>query len=429
MSEAEKKVISAEFDLGDAGAGPAKLRVDNHIYDLNAEGKFVRTVGTGDAAKVELLEGERLATSLEKAFKGAKEWDKISPAAFSTLHDVATTFGPQVSGNVAASEAMDFIKDAQPLRAAIEEFAAVTEGAEKDLAKTKVIKELAKGEGRKYVPKAEFNEFTRTLGKEGWVETEKTISAAKKLGKAITDQKFSEDPFKAEKELHEILAAHHSKERGVKELGALLSDDVTEHLEGHGLINAETAIDEFAGKTEEAQRSLRQMADRRVQLLKDVKKSIRPSSVEKAKKALADHDAMATEFIKEHPANGAAFKELEGGVQNTLKGSSSFSSAASSAVKGVGSAVEDGKKGRGFVSAILYKSPEKLETVAKDLSKEVKDLEFLKKIHGGKAVGLAAATVLGVGYLAGVGRNPAEGKYTGPAMQNREAAEQPRGVA
>lgn len=75
--------------------------------------------------------------------------------------------------------------------------------------------------------------------------------------------------------------------------------------------------------------------------------------------------------------------------------------------KTIGHEVAEAGKARGFVSKLFLKTE---EAIAKD------GLSGIRKLHYGKAAGWAAG-VVGVAYLAGVGRNPNKGKYTEQVQQ------------
>ncbi len=419
MSEDKVKVASAKFDLGKVAGDDIFLNVDGHKFKFDGAKKaFERPIGTGASASIEVLEGDRLANALTKAF-GEAEKVKHAPHAFDKLLGVAAVFEdvPHIKGNAAALESMEFVFKTQLLRAGIEQ--ATKAGATADEinnARKVIMALLADGNfDKKHVPSTEFNQFTKSLGKDGWSKMQKTIDGAKNLAKEITSTTFAEDSEEAAKQFQRILAKHHGKDRSIAELAGILPETVSEHLDTHGLGNLETSIEEFSNKVASAKTTLEDFSVKRADLERDVrmakKRFFAGDSVKKAEEALLEHDKEVAEFLKDHPANGAAFKETAEGVQTTLRSSSTINSAANDAVKGVGAAVEG--KGSWFTHGA-----DELSKIAKTKNVAVEKLGFwAKRTTGGKTALAGGALAVAAAVYAAVGS-------TGPGKRADEVRSQ-----
>lgn len=410
MSEDKTKVTTAKFDFGKTADDAVHLTVDGHKYTLGEGNAFKRVVGTGAAATTEILEGDKLANALTKAFTEAEK-SKYPPHLFDKLQALAVHFDevPHIQGNAAALESMEFAVKTALLRTSIQQATATGASAEQIAEARKMIMTmLADGNfDKKHVPSIEFTEFTKSLGKDGWSKMQKTIEGAKALAKEVTNTTFAEDAEEAGKQLQRILAKHHSKDRSIAELKGILPESVSEHLQTQGFGSFDAVVEEFSGQVSSAKASLEEFASKRAGLERDVRMAKKSffggNSLKEAEEALVEHDKQVAEFLKEHPANGAAFKETSEGIQATLRSSSTISSAANDAVKGVGSAVEG--KGSWFTH-----SADELEKIAKGKGTTVEKLGFLsKRTTGGKwaLFGIPAAIVATYFVTAG-NRGPAD---------------------
>lgn len=128
---------------------------------------------------------------------------------------------------------------------------------------------------------------------------------------------------------------------------------------------------------------------------------------EALKAAEADLKAAQAEVAKLH--GGKFGKALNKEIPEALQKEVAALDASFGKTIGHEVASEAGKGGRGFVSKLFLKSEAEIAE---------KGISGIKKLHFGKAAGWAAG-IVGVAYLAGVGRNPDKGKYTEQALASQ----------
>lgn len=427
-------VTDARFDLGKVASDPGKLIVDGEIFTLDSGKKFVRQIQKGTKTETIVLEGDRLANALAKAFSAAgksvesKSLDEHTFERLTRLADHFSTTNASVKGSQAAMDAMTFIKEAKPLAEAMK----IAVKTPNDQTIKAVTKHLIDGADHKFVPADLLKDFTKILpkdaktGKTGWTILQKTIGEAKSLGEAINATKFSEDYEVAAKELNNILGKYHLQERSVGAFEGLLPTAVDKHLSSHGLGNVDSAIRDFSAEVTAAESKLANYAQKMVAANQKVKKAggwfAGKASLEEAQTELKNLTTEIEAYVAEHPARGIAFNQGSKSVQETLGSVSTIKSAVGKSVSGVGTASEGGpgifKRTFTWTEDALSKAKEG----AKGNADKLKKLSAIEKgsWRGSRVVmGAAAVTAAVVAGMSFFGNHDKDKSYVEAENQRR----------